>query len=76
MYIREWGKYWGRITSNTLLMHAKNGHEGTVQILLKRGHVYTNRPDIYDKRLLSCTLKIKNGQNGVVKMIVERDDVN
>jgi len=60
---------------NTPLMWAaRNGHEGVVKILLRRGDVNPDKPENYGQTPLWWAAY--NGHEGVVKMLLRRDDVN
>jgi len=53
---------------------AGNGHEGVVEILLRRDDVSPDIPNGDDLTPLCCAAS--NGQEGVVKILLGRDDVN
>ena len=53
---------------------AGNGHGKVVEMLLGRGDVNPEKPNIHDRTPLLCAAL--NGHEGVVKMLLGRGDVN
>ena len=58
-----------------LLWAVENGHEGVVELLLRRGSVNPNPPDtVYGQTPLSWAAK--KGHQGIVNLLLGRKDVN
>ena len=62
------------VDNTPLVWAARNGYQGVVEILLKRGDVNPDKPGKDGQTPLGCAAW--NGHEGVVKMLLERDEVN
>ena len=62
------------IDCTPLMWAARNGHDGVVKILLGRGDINPDKPDIEDQTPLLYAAM--NGHEGVVKILLGRYEVN